>query len=364
MLAPTPLDVALGTQNLTYLVQNFMEATPRQRHLTSMFEAGRPIQVLPGGAATWDKITGRRHLAGFSGAESPHAQVAKIGQDNKTSALAWIKLYKDIPGHRLFDERAPGMVTPDGQMVIRYELQDLVNMIGDNVERACGLVLSTGKLTASAANFPGTQAIFDLDFGASENLAFTRSAAWATSTTKIVSVDIPTKIKQAFRDGCGAEPGCVCFNGSVEASLLGNAEFTDLVKYAAGATIVRNAGATVGRILSEFRPGSLDWMISTGSFKPEGGAVTPFFPDNTIAVLPAMDQLGDTLGMAYGRGIVPSGPIFTSENAAAAGLRLADAPGIYAYAEIKGEIPAVRVYVGLPFLPVLMDPTKLMRGAA
>lgn len=366
MIAPTPLDVALGSQNLTTMVRSFMDAGMRSRVLTSLFAQGRPIQVLPGNAAVWDKVTGRRHLAGFAGSASPHTQVGKIGEDQKTSACARIKLYKDIPGDRLFAENAPGMVTPDGQAVIRYEMQDLANMIGDTVERACGLVLSTGKMTASAANFPGTQVTFDLDFGASENLAFTRSAAWGTVGTKVLTNDLVNLIQTAFEQGSGVEAGTIVFNRTVLASLLKNTEFQELVKYTAGAALVKAMGMqdAASKVLSEFGIGGMEWLAASGSFKPEGGSVTPFFPNDTIAVLPPQARLGDTLGMAYGRGLIPTGPVFTGAEAASSGLKVAETPGVYSYAEIKGEVPSVRVYAGTVFLPVLLDPLKLMRGVA
>ena len=367
MLAPTMQDVALGTQNLTALAESFMAAGLRSRVLTSLFNQGQPIQVMPGNTAVWKQITGRRHLAPLSGSTSPHVQTGAVAEEDKTSALARIKLYKDIPGDRLYDQTAPGMVTPDGQQRIRIELQDLVNQIGDTVERACGLVLSTGKFTASAANFPGTTGVFDLDFGASSNLAFTRSAAWSTNTTKILSADLVTAIQTAYEQGCGKEAGTIVFNRSVLASLIKNVEFQEFVKYTAGAALVRAIGMqdAASRVLSEFRPGGVDWLCASGSFLPQGGSVTPYFPDSTIAVLPDQSMLGDTLGMAMGRGTVPTGPVFISgAEGAASGLRPASSAGIYSYAEVKGDVPSVRIYAGLVFLPVLLNPINLMRGSA
>lgn len=367
MIAPTMQDVALGSASLTTLVQSFMEAGMRSRVLTSLFNQGRPISVQNGSTAVWDTVTGRRHLAGFAGASSPHTQVGKVGDAERTSACARIKLYKDVPGHRLFDQRAPGMVTPDGQAVIRQELKDLVNMIGDTIERACGLVLSTGKFTGSTANFPGSTQVFDVDFGASSNIAFTRSAAWSTSSTKILSADLVTAIQTAFEQGSGVEAGCIVFNRTVLASLIKNTEFQEFVKYTAGAALVRSIGMqdAASRVLAEFRPGGVDWICASGSFLPEGGSVTPYFPNDSIAVLPPQDKLDNTLGMAQGYGTIPTGPVlFSTAEGASAGLRQADSPGIYSYAEIKAEVPAVRLYVGTVFLPVLLDPIKLMRGSA
>lgn len=365
MLAPTQLETALGTQNLTTLVRNFMDATVGSRTLTGFFRRGRPIQVLPGNNAVWDVLTGRRHLAPLSGPSSPHVQVAQAGQGQKTTACAWIKLYKDIPGHRLFDERAPGQLLPGADLVIGYELMDLANMLGDTVERMCGLALSTGKVTGSAANFPGTQTPFDVDFGASQNLAFTRSAAWATDTTKILATDLPTNLRKAYRDGSGTEPGFVIGNSTIEASLMNNTEVKAFLTYVAGPQMVKTAGALEGLMPSQFGLGGLQWPLSVGAFKPEGGSVTPYFPDNYIAVLPIENELPNTLGMAVGRGIVPTGPVFLPEaERAASGLTVVGTPGPYSYAEIKGEVPAVRIYAGWTGLPVILDPIKLMRGNA
>lgn len=368
MIAPTLQDVALGSVSLTTLVQSFMDAGARARVMTSLFNRGRPITVMNGSTAVWDTITGRRHLAGFSGASSPHVQVGKVGDAERTSACARVKLYKDIPGHRLFDQRAPGMVTPDGQAVIRQELKDLATMLGDTKERACGIVLSTGKFTGSVANFPGSSVVFDVDFGASSNLAFTRSAPWATVTTKILSSDVVSLIQTAFEQGSGVESGTIVFNRTVLASLLKNSEFQEFVKYTAGAALVKSIGMqdAASKVLSEFGgPGGMDWVCASGSFLPEGGAVTPYYPDSTITVLPPQDKLDNTLGMAQGYGTIPSGPVmFSSAEGAAAGLVQAPTPGPYAYAEIKAEVPSVRIYAGDVFLPVVLDPIKLMRGVA
>lgn len=374
MLAPTPLDVALGRAELTQIVQSFMGPGLHARRLTSRFMAGREIELLDGQHAVWDEVTGRRHLAGFSAPASPHVAVGETGKVTRTTALAHIKLHKDIPAARLYSQRAPGMVTPSGQTVIRQELRDLFNMILDTVERSCGLVLSTGKLTASAANFPGTKATFDIDFGAADNLAFTRSAPWATPTTKIMSNDAVLKIAKAYTDGTGVEPGEVIFNYTVLAKLLGNTEFVDIMKNMGGPALVGGMGKLEAavRALSQFRPGGLDWTPVQGSFVPEGGAATPYFPDDMIAVLPTADELPDTLGMALGTAPIPVGPTFLGAELAHNGfVDSGRAPGmseemrgIYSYAEIVGAAPSVRIYAGAVFLPVLLNPIRLMRGSA
>lgn len=374
MLAPTPLDVALGRAALTQIVQSFMGPGLHARRLTSRFMAGREISLLDGQHAVWDEVTGRRHLAGFSRPASPHVQVGETGKVTRTTALAHIKLFKDIPAARLYSQRAPGMVTPDGAAVIRQELRDLFNMILDTIERSCGLVLSTGKLTASTANFPGTQAVFDVDFGASSNLAFTRSAPWDTVTTKIMSNDAVLRISKDYTDGTGVEPGEVLFNHSVLAKLLKNTEFVDIVKNVGGVALMGGMGknAAAQTVLTNLKPGGLDWTPVQGSFVPEGGSATPYFPDDMIAVLPTADELPDTLGMALGTAPIPVGPTFLGSESAHNGfVDSGRAPGmseemrgLYSYAEIVGSAPSVRIYAGGVFLPVLLNPIRLMRGAA
>lgn len=358
MLMPSPISTVLSPATLTGLVSSYLMGQPRP--MTSLFLAGRPLsadfaQSTGDTIATWDHVTGRRHLAGFTGPSSPGREVEREGTETKTSACAHIKIFKRLPGSILINERAPGMATADQQAVINQAAMDLGNMLADTIERACGLILSTGKFTASKANFPDTSLVFDLDFGASSNQTFSRSAAWGTASTKIVTNDVPSLIKDAFEKASGEAAGRVIYNASVEKSILANTEFQALAATQAGLTIIQGAG--LGATVQQFRIGGLDWIPSRGSYKPKGGAATRFFPDDTIAVLP--EGLDQTLGMAWGREVIPQGPVFGPSAANRLGL---SNQGAYSYAEIQGN--GVVLHAGVVFLPVLMNPGNLMRGAA
>lgn len=358
MLTPTPLTTVLAPATLTGMVSSFMGA--QSRPLTGLFQAGRKLtsdfaETTGDTIATWDHVTGRRNLAGFVGPSSPSQEVAREGTSTRTSSCAHIKLHKRLPGSIMINERAPGMASASQQAVINNALQDLTNMILDTMERAAGLVLSTGKFTGSKANFPSTQLVFDVDYGATSNLAFTRSAAWGTASTKIISNDVPILLKQAFNNGNGEAAGRVIYGPSVEASILKNTEFKELALTQAGITIIQGAG--MGATVQQFRIGGMEWVPSTGTFVPTGGSVTQMFPADTIAVLP--QRLDDTLGMAYGREVIPEGPVFGPSAAGRLGL---SAEGIYSYAEVQGS--GVVLHAGIVFLPVLMNPVNLMRGAA
>jgi len=361
MLAPTPLATVLSTSALTEMCQSFLGAQPRP--MLGLFEGGRPLTTdlaLSTGdsIATWDQVTGRRHLAGFVGGSSPAQEVERVGVETKTSACAHIKLFKRLPGSVLLNENAPGMMRPDAQAIVRMAMQDMANTIADTIERACGLILSTGKFTASKANFPDTQMIFDLDFGASSNTAFTRSAAWATTSTKIVSNDVPLPLKRSYINATGEDAGHVVYGPTVEAAILANVEFQALAAQQAGMTIIQGAG--LGATVQQFKIGGLNWVPTSGTFKPRGGSVTPFFPADTIAVLP--NNLGDTLGMAYGRAVVPSGQVFGKPGNAAASLLTLSEQGVYSWAEVQGN--GVVLHAGIVFLPVNLNPINLMRGSA
>lgn len=358
MLTPTPLTTVLAPATLTGMVSSYMMGQPRP--LSGLFQAGRKLtsdfaETTGDTIATWDHVTGRRNLAGFVGSSSPSQEVAREGVSTKTSSCAHIKIHKRLPGSIMINERAPGMASANQQAVINLALQDMTNMIADTIERACALVVSTGKFTASKANFPSTQLVFDLDFGATSNQAFTRSAAWGTASTKIVSNDVPIALKQAFLNGCGEGAGRVIYGPSVEASILKNTEFQALAASQAGLTIIQGAG--LGATVQQFRIGNLEWIPSSGTFLPTGGSVTQFFPADTIAVLP--QRLDDTLGMAFGREVIPEGPVYGPSAAGRLGL---SPEGIYSYAEVQGN--GVILHAGIVFLPVLMNPANLMRGVA
>ena len=358
MLTPKPITAVLAPATLTGLVSSFMMDQPRP--MTALFQAGRKLtadfaETTGDTIATWDHVTGRRHLAGFVGPSSPSQEVAREGANTRTSSCAHIKLHKRLPGSVLINERAPGMATANQQAVISNALQDLSNMIRDTIERACGLVLSTGKFTASKANFPETQLVFDVDYGAAELTAFTRSAAWSTVGTKIVSNDVVIPLKQAYLDATGERAGRVIYGPSVEASILKNTEFQALAAQQAGLTIIQGAG--LGVTVQQFRIGGMEWIPTDGTFKPTGGAVTPFFPADTIAALP--QRLENTLGFAFGREVIPEGPIYGPSASGRLGL---SPEGIYSYAELQGN--GVVLHAGIVFLPVLMNPANLMKGAA
>jgi hypothetical protein len=361
MLTPKPITSVLAPATLTGMVSSFLMEQPRP--LTSLFRAGRPLtadfaETTGDTIATWDHVTGRRHLAGFVGPSAGSQEVARAGVETKTSACAHIKIHKRLPGSVLINERAPGMATASQQQVINLALKDLTVMIADTLERACGLVLSTGKFTASKANFPETQLIFDLDFGASSLTAFTRSAAWSTASTKIVSNDVPVLLKQAYSDATGEMAARVIYGPSVEKSILANTEFQALAQNQAGITIIQGAG--LGATVQQFRIGGLDWVPSYGTFKPTGGSVTPFFPADTISVLP--QNLGDTIGMAFGREVIPTENVFAPAAAGGGNHRHHTPEGNNSYAERQGN--GVILHAGIVFLPVLMNPANLMKGAA
>jgi hypothetical protein len=209
----------------------------------------------------------------------------------------------------------------------------------------CAQILATGAITVNAANFPGSQVAFTVNYAGFN--ALNALASWATSTTKILSSEL-IRIQRSFQAASGKEPGQAVMNAGVTGSMIANTEIADFAQFALGPSIISGGPITTGMALPALRVGGLAWKQADGVFVPVNGAATRYFADDKVAFLPS--DLRDSLGLAEGYGYVPVGMD-----------RVAKAPqrGAYAYAAVNPDVPTVRLYAGWVGLPVLIAPQDL-----
>jgi hypothetical protein len=113
-----------------------------------------------------------------------------------------------------------------------------------------------------------------------------------------------------------------------------------------------------GRNLQWAGLGGLDWRFTDGTYKPEGGAVSRYFPADTVVVLPDEARLGGVLGWAEGRVHVPANAVFGSAESGTTLVR--ELRGYYSYAEVRTDPMGVRIYAGWYGLPLVLNPNAVL----
>lgn len=340
------LDEALfGVETLTDTIRSFAEEDGA-RACTPLFRAGR--QIIPdGNSASWTELQFSRHLAPITGRDAPHVQVAPETEIPRASAMASIKVYKDLPASTLLRRRAPGSSIADKRVVINNALEDLNKLIGNSIELMCSQALSTGSITVNVTNYPGSQVTFTVTFTGFATYTYTTS--WAIVSTKISSAEM-VLVEQAFRAATGRAVKRAVINATTKGYLSQNTEVQQLGAFAYGAAILAGAAANLGAALPGLNLGGIAWAQADGVYKPVGGSATNYFPTKVAAFLPG--DLRNTLALAEGFGDVPMGDSVES----------APQRGLYAYAAVNPDTPSVRLYAGWNGLPIILCPQEVMVG--
>jgi len=350
-VAATPIEQLLGVETLTGLIRRFADQADN-RACTALF-ASHAKQILPRGrSAQWDEVQFSRHLAPVTGIESPHTQAKRLGIKQRASPMAMIKLYKDLPSSHLFLNRAPGSDTQEASAILADELQDLANLIENTKEfLACGTLL--GRLRISQQTVPGSEIEFDLDWEVPE----TASVDWSDKTTLLRSEEFG-RLKQVFKDQSGIRAGEVIAGADTEGLLVKNEEIKSFAKEVLSLQILQG-GPRQGESPHWSGLGGFQWRFTDGSYKPEQGPVTNYWPSDTALVLPDAARLRQILGWAEGRVFVPGGSVFAPAEQAASLIR--EARGYYAYAKLRDDPVGIRIYAGWYGLPVILNPQGLLR---
>lgn len=348
----TPLDQILSIDMLTFNVKLFAEQ--REEHSASKLFAtsGRPLQPR-GHTASWDEVGFHRHLAPVTGRDSPHPRVKRLPARKRECVMATIKAYKDLPGSALWLQRAPGFDVADAEHVLSVELEDLAQIIANTREYlATGALL--GRIEVSEQTVPGSEIEFTIEFG---NRSARALSPWADPNTKIRSGEL-LRLKRLFKDEAGVKAGYALTEPGIEGQLVNNAEVKAFVKGKQAEAVLKNLTLTGTNPQWDGLAG-LAWRFTDGTYKPEGGQVTRYFPQDTVVVLPEAPRLKDVLGYAEGVTHVPDGARFTLvPDAAPRAFR--PVRGFYSYAVPMDDPFGIRLYAGWRGLPVILDPNAVL----
>lgn len=317
--------------------------------------------VRQGESIQWDEHSYSRTLAPASTRQGKAPESTPMSRTRRSATLADFKLEEFIPASSIVDERAFGegpTVREGAERHVGRVLRNLQTRIALSIEKACAQAF-TGTLAINSTAFPGSKVEFaDLTYAVS---TFDAGAAWATSSTKILSgaAELP-KAKDDFRKACGDEIGEIWYNQSVNNELIANTEIQAwLQQTQAGVSVFRRSFAESG--------GMADvgvWREYNGHHILANGDKVPFIADSRFIAFP-MDASLPGLFMARGYGIVPGSGLAMAPSAEAAASICpvrAPSPGWYGYAYQSPNPLGVHVVVGWSGLPIIQFPQAIMYG--
>ena len=274
----TAIDDLLSVETLTGMIQTFADQAENRSCSALFSRAARPLYP-EGDSASWDEVVFSRHLAPVSGPDSPHTRAKRLGRSKRSSSMAMVKVYKDLPSSHLFLQRAPGSNMADAEAVLTAELEDLANLIANTKEfLACGALL--GKIEVSPQTVPGSDINFTVDFG---NNKADAQQAWNDPAAEIRSKEM-LRIKQLFKDQSGMRAAIGITEPTVEGYLVQNVEIREFAKQPLGAVILRNLNLSGVNPQWEILAG-LSWQFTDGTYKPENADVQRYFPNDHVVVL-------------------------------------------------------------------------------
>jgi len=341
-----------GVRTLSGIVETFAKEQEFQSLFQQKFMMGRMLEP-EGDTAEWDELRMHRHLAPVVGRDSPFPILEHATKFNRASSMAHIKLSKVIPMGKLYSERAPGELRANAAAVVDAEARDMVKAISATVEYMCAQTLN-GTLTVNATNIPGSSQAFTIAYTPN---TYTASASWHTSTTGLLSSEIPALVDD-YRAAAGMNPYEVIVSREIAGSAYKNEETVALISGAPPAVAMAASGAAnQGPAWGGFNLGGLQWTVSIGGYVPQGGAFTKFHAGEDVAiVLPGPGDLRDVLGMALGRGFVPGANDVGAIGDAASLGQPAPTRGFYSYATRTVNPVGVELFVGWVGLPLLLFP--------
>lgn len=346
-------DRLFGLPSLNGRVEAFASDVNRTDVWASKFRMGRSIQS-EDGTVQWDEQRFSRGLAPVAGAEGRHPRKDPLTKVARRSAVAHIKRSVVLKSQRLFFEREPGQLRPNAEAYVDSELRDLMGEIKATLAYMAAESLR-GTLTVNSTNIPGSQQSFAIAYSPN---TYAKSAGWGTSSTGILSSEIPL-LKIDHRQSSGHDAAQAIVGSTVEGYMTGNTEVTTLARYQLGDRFVERSGQMEGPMFGGLEVGGLKWHVTEGGYVPEGGSFTRYLPTTDQAiVLPSDEELADVLGMAEGYGMVPRQSLGPASSAASL---IAPAPqrGWYSYAALCPGEPAVELFVGYVGLPIVLRPAAV-----
>lgn len=345
-----------GVQTLSGLVVAFGAEERLDSMFTALFERGEDMGTDNTDETNWDEVQLARHLAPVRGENGLWPSSQNTVNILRKSQMAHVKDSTFILGSKLFKERAPGQMDlmPNAQGKVAFELRNLVKKIRKTIEYMAARSLD-GTLTVNATNIPGTTQDFTVTYSPN---TYAASASWKTAGTGLLSSEIPAA-KRDFLQASGLIPTRIIADGTITSAVYANTEVVALLQNAMGAEFAKSGNPLQGAAFDGFPLGGLDWAANEAGYVPEGGSFTKYIPAVDDAyMLPGDEDLGDVLGMATGRGIVPVNQLGPAERGADL-LALAPTRGFYAYAERSSfpNPPGIHLNVGWVGLPIVKFPT-------
>lgn len=341
-----------GLPSLAGKVEAFRTSVLRPTVWLEKFERfGRQISSLDG-TVKWDELVFSQGMAPVAGRQGRHKRKDPLTKIARSSACASIKRSVVLDSNRLFFERETGMLQPNAEAYVEQEMHDLMGEILTTLTYMSAESLR-GTLTVNSTNIPGSEQSFAIAYSPN---TYTKSAAWSTAGTGILSAEVPA-LKISHRQSCGMEAAQAIAGNAFEGYFGANTEITNFAANPLGQRMIEASGQMEGA--AALRVGNLDWHLTEGGYIPEGGSFTRYLPtvDQAI-VLPADAELGNVLAMAKGRGLVPAQGIGPA-SAAASLVRPAAAEGFYAYAALVPGMPAVELFVGYEGMPIVLRPAAV-----
>lgn len=344
------VESTFGVRTLTTSVRTF-DTKSQDSFFTDKFRKGRPLRP-EGRKVEWDEIRLTRALAPVVGLTSPAPKTGQINRQNRDSAMMLVKLSRDILWDRLFLDRHAGELKPNAKAVIMDELADMTNQLAKTREYAAAQVLKTGGLVVNAANIPGSDQTFTLDFAVN---TYAKNAAWSTAGTSIWSDEIPRLLANTV--AASAIPAKTLIVDDITARyILANTEVqkfgatTNLAKEFLGQSAVPELSAN--GLLDQVNIGGMNMVINPYGYDNTGSNFTRWLEQDKAIALPADPLLPGVLGWAEGQHPVPSQ---LWGQAGDVGIDMLG-PGPVAWAKRKDDPMVVTLYLASYFLPVILFP--------
>lgn len=346
------LQEAFGVKTLNRaLVVAKAEDKGEQGFFQGLFRSGRPLRLGMGSPMAdyleWERVDRPTKPAPFSTRDSRFAARSEQDRSVERLGLADIKLVKHLPGPRIFATTGFGSaVVEDVPELLADELLAMRKEALMARELLASQILRGGQVSIGPTQIQGMQMTISFTFP-NVNTGYVPAQSWATSTSKIASAEIPTRLKDAYYQAARMQAKKAIIPPGVHGYLRGNAEIQNI--YAP----VRQQGDKGLPVYSSepgnmFNPGvevfeldGIQWHVSRAGYDSPAGVFTPYVAANELIVLPG--DLSEVLGHGEGHGVIPRQAIGSNP---AALIEMAPTPGEYSYATASEDPAGVNLYYG------------------
>ena len=325
-------DEILHHRTLTSTVTNFRFGQLRFQQILN--KGARRTQS--GDTVKWDILKPSRYKAKFNAPGAPSKRVKMEKAASRTARCLRVFNHKLLSGDALANLREPGTERVNARARVASEQLELTRENRFLREWALAQMIGVGIMTISDDEFIDT-----IDYGVSATHKPTAVASWAVTGT-----DIPTDIltwKALIQQDSGFTPARAIANDSVLKYLLKN---TAVKNWCAAGTAITEQIARSGNILQFM---GLTWEFYNAGYLNSSDVFTEWVADNTVLILPAAGD-DSWYDMQEGSTKIPDEG---KEN-------LVDAYGMFSYSEIISDPPALKIYEGDTFLPLMHVPDAVV----